>query len=228
MKKNVIVSILAIVAIITPSFVSAEYSNELKDAYKYAYNNGITTMTSIEKADMEWNLTRIAMAKMISNYAINVLWLQIDSNDSCSFSDVSNILNSNYDNWVTNACKLWLMGQNMPNNKFRPMDSVTRAEFWTTLSRTLHKALWTTLKDWTPNYYSTHLNYLNTEKVMNDISNPSMLEVRWYVMLMMMRASNLVDTLPNAWECVTECFDTNWNVNLTAENIYNCLLECVD
>lgn len=228
MKKIVFIFAIVFFTIASSNFVSAEYSPELQEAYRYAYNNGITTMNSIEKAEMEWNLTRIAMAKMISNYVINVLWIEISNNDSCSFSDVSNILNSNYDNWVTNACRLGLMGQNMPNNKFRPMDYVTRAEFGTTLSRALHKALWSSIKDWSPNYYSTHLNYLNTEKIMNNISNPNMLELRWYVMLMMMRASDLVPSVPNAGECVTECFDTNWNVNLTAENIYNCLLKCVD
>jgi hypothetical protein len=45
----------------------------MQRAYEFAYKHGITTMDSIEKADMEGPLTRIAMAKMLSYYAINVL-----------------------------------------------------------------------------------------------------------------------------------------------------------
>jgi hypothetical protein len=37
-------------------------------------------------------------------------------------------------------------------------------------------------------YYKDHLNFLKAEGIMNQIDNPSMTEVRGYVMLMMMRA----------------------------------------
>ena len=49
------------------------YSDEMKKAYEFAYKHGITTMPTIEEADMEGPLTRIAMAKMLSQYAMNVL-----------------------------------------------------------------------------------------------------------------------------------------------------------
>jgi hypothetical protein len=45
----------------------------MQEAYKFAYENKITTMDSIEEANMEGPLSRIAMAKMLSYYAINVL-----------------------------------------------------------------------------------------------------------------------------------------------------------
>jgi hypothetical protein len=51
----------------------ANYSDELNEAYAYAYKNGITTMSSIDAADMYGSLTRVAMAKMIANYATTVL-----------------------------------------------------------------------------------------------------------------------------------------------------------
>jgi hypothetical protein len=204
----------------------AEYSSELQEAYSYAYKNGITTMNTIEKANIDWNLTRIAMAKMMANYAINVLWLSSFSDSSCNFDDVSASLNSDYWNGVTNACKLWIMWQNMWS-KFRPNDTVTRAEFGTALSRTLHKALWTTLSDWSP-YYTTHLNYLNTNKIMNNISNPDMLEQRWYVMLMMMRSADIVwDAGIDAWDCVAECFELPESGEFDATEIFNCLQSCV-
>jgi hypothetical protein len=51
----------------------ASYTAEQQSAYNYAYDQKITTASSIEKANMDGQLTRIAMAKMISNFAINVL-----------------------------------------------------------------------------------------------------------------------------------------------------------
>ena len=223
-KKSLIFLIPCLLVI--PQITLAEYSEELIQAYNFAYSNGITTMNSIESENMGWNLTRIAMAKMISNYALNILWLQINNNDDCSFSDVSSSLNQDYWYWVTNACKLWLMWQNMPNWKFRPMDIVTRAEFWTTLSRAIHKALKSPLNDWNP-YYTPHLNYLNTTKIMNYIDNPEMIEQRWYVMLMMMRAKSLVPLDFDAWECFSDCFDEPENWEFDAMKIYECLTSCI-
>jgi hypothetical protein len=88
-----------------------------------------------------------------------------------------------YGNWVTLAYQLWIMWQNMKNNNFRPNDIVTRAEFATALSRLLY---WT--QDWSNSYYSTHLEKLYIEWIITN-TNPNMHEVRWYVMLMLMRSS---------------------------------------
>ena len=223
--RKIIITLLSII-VFSSVFAYAEYSDELVQAYNYAYKSRITTMDTIEKANMEWKLTRIAMSKMITNYATNILWLKVPSTDGCNFSDVSSTLNSDYDNWVTNACKLGLMWQNMPNNKFRPYDTVTRAEFGTTLSRAIHKALGNTLADGNP-YYSTHLNYLNTEKIMNYIDNPDMTEQRWYVMLMMMRASKLIPADFDAGECFSDCFKEPDNWEFDANAIYQCLQTCI-
>jgi uncharacterized lipoprotein NlpE involved in copper resistance len=60
--------------VIVTNKVNAEnYSEEFKQAYSFAYKNGITTTNSIEKAQMDSPLTRIAMAKMLSQFAMNVL-----------------------------------------------------------------------------------------------------------------------------------------------------------
>jgi hypothetical protein len=55
------------------SIIGSLYSDELNDAYLYAYSIGITTMPTIQLADMEGYLTREDMAKMMANYAVNVL-----------------------------------------------------------------------------------------------------------------------------------------------------------
>lgn len=158
------------------------YSQELQQAYNRAYENKITTMTSIEKANMKWNITREEMAKMISNYATNILWKTPDTTKSCLFLD-SNI-NPNLVSYVIESCQLWLMGQWV--NSFKPKDFVTRAEFWTVLSRALR---WNK-NEWWITYYQNHLKALKAEWIMNNISSPMNKEIRWYVMLMLMRSRN--------------------------------------
>lgn len=161
---------------------NASYSDELQGAYDYAFENGITTMDSIENANMYGTLTRIALAKMISNYAMDVLGLTPDTDKDCEFSDVTASLDEQYDNGVTNACQLGLMGVGI--EKFNPYGIVTRAEFGTVLSRALRGDKYNGA---TP-YYADHLSALEDAGVMNNISNPSAVEVRGYVMLMMQRA----------------------------------------
>ena len=134
---------------------------------------------------MNGYMTRIEMAKMLSQYAINILHQTPDlSKWMVNFKDVTDKMDKEYDDAVTLAYELWIMGINMPNNKFRPNDYVTRAEFATALSRMLYGT-----EDWRPNYYSTHIEKLKSEWIMT-ILNLNMLEVRWYVMIMLMRASN--------------------------------------
>ena len=121
------------------------------------------------------------MAKMLSQYAINVLWMKPDGTRVKKFNDVSNKLNTDYGNSVTLAYQLWIMWINMPKNRFRPYDEVTRAEFWTALSRMIYK-----IADWLDEYYSTHLSKLKQEKIITN-DDPNIKELRWYVMIMLMR-----------------------------------------
>ena len=163
--------------------VNAEnnYSEEFQKAYDFAYKNGITTMDSIDKANMNGYITRAEMAKMISNYAKNILWKTPDTSKACLF------LNSNVSadlvQYMTESCQLWLMWQWITD--FRPNDYVTRAEFWTVLSRMLY---WT--PDWEDVYYSSHLYRLKARWIITN-DDPNLQEVRWYVMLMLMRSDNL-------------------------------------
>ena len=157
------------------------YTREMNNAYEFAFRAGITTMKSIEEANMEWSLTRIAMAKMLSQYAINVLGKKADTNKKCEFSDVSAELDAQYNNWVTLACQLGIMWVWITN--FRPNDDVVRAEFGTALSRLL---FW--LSDGEEAYYTTHLAKLKAEWIIQN-DDPTLEELRWYVMLMLMRSA---------------------------------------
>lgn len=157
--------------------------SELELAYEFAYKNWITTMDSIEKAELDQPLTRIAMAKMLSQYAMNVLGKVPANKMAPRFDDITPELNDEYYWWSEIAYQLNIMWLNMPDNKFRPFDLVTRAEFGTALSRLIY---W--LSDWTWAYYLPHLNKLKDEKIITN-DNPSLKEARWYIMLMLMRSA---------------------------------------
>jgi hypothetical protein len=165
---------------------SVSYTQEQVEAYTFAKANGITTTSSIKEAKMNATITRIQMAKMLSYYAINVLWQTPDTTKKIKFRDISSKLDKQYDNWVTLAYQLWIMWQNMPNNKFRPNDKVSRAEFATALSRLLYNTDEWKYK-WTRKYYVPHMAKLYNEWIIN-VTDPSLVEKRWYVMIMLKRS----------------------------------------
>ena len=163
---------------------SADYSREMNEAYQFSYANKITNQRTIQEADIFEDITRIQMAKMLSNYAINVLWQKPDiSKWEMKFDDVPDRLNYQYDKGVTTAYQLWIMWINMENNMFRPNDKVTRAEFATALSRMLYD---TADGKWKTKYYEPHISKLFKEWIISD-TNPDQLEKRWYVMTMLLR-----------------------------------------
>lgn len=162
------------------------YSQEFIDAYNFAKKYWITTTTSIWDAKMYSTLTRIEMAKMLSNFAINVLWKKPDiSKWMVKFDDVTNKLNLEYGNAVTIAYQLGIMWQNIKSNRFKPNDEVTRAEFVTALSRMLY---WIKDWKWKIKYYEPHISKLYNEWIINK-TNPSLKEKKWYVMLILFRVS---------------------------------------
>ncbi len=154
--------------------------SEMMSAYLFAFKSNITTQTTLEKANMNWDLLREHLAKMISNYAINVLGKKPNKLLSCSFIDIDN--ESTEMQWyIKTACQLWLMGKN--TDEFLPRDTVTRAQFGTILSRLLYGS---TNEGWSP-YYSKHLSALQKNWIIKN-TDPSLEEVRWYVMIMLMRS----------------------------------------
>jgi hypothetical protein len=80
------------------------------------------------------------------------------------------------------SCQLGIMGVNV--DKFNPNGEMSRAEFWTVLSRILRGNTYNTEDEI---YYQHHLQQLQKIWIMNDISSPHNKEIRGYVMLMLMR-----------------------------------------
>ena len=164
------------------SVLGASYSQELQDAYNWAHDKGITTMSTIDNANMYGAITRAEMAKMLSVYATEVLGMTPDTSAACRFTDTDSV-KGDLNGYITESCQLGIMGQGI--SAFRPYDTISRAEFGTALSR----VLWGSKYEGGTPYYANHLNALKAAGIMNQIANAeSTKEVRGYVMLMLMRS----------------------------------------
>lgn len=167
------------------------YGEELLQGYTYAYEKGITTVGNAFQAKLKEPLLRKHMAKMISIYAQSILKKIPNNSKLCSFSDTNNLdLEMKY--YTQLACKLGLMGYESDGiqvaKQFNPEKEVSRAEFGTIFSRVLFG-----LKNNVPTNqtdvprYRRHLNALKNNSIMNNIT-PTLIELRGYVMIMMMRS----------------------------------------
>jgi subtilisin family serine protease len=167
------------------SIENSPFKTERNNAYLYAYQIGITTMPTIKKANMTWDLIRSHMAKMMVNYAINVLKKTPNTSLTCTFSDIENETEE-LQWYIKQACQLGIMGQGI--SQFYPKGKVSRAEFGTVLSRALYGNTYNT---GTP-YYTNHLKILKNNAIITN-TDPTIREMRAYVMLMLMRASDTLD-----------------------------------
>lgn len=161
------------------------FSKEYNDAYVFAYNNKITTMPSIEEANMNWEIIRAEIAKMLANW-VKSFGYYADPNMSCKFTDTSSV------KWdlaiaIIEACQYWIMWQWI--TEFRPYDKITKAEVATAISRILY---WTQYDWWTP-FYINHTYALENAGVLLDSSNINSNELRWNVMAMLMRANDILN-----------------------------------
>ncbi len=161
-----------------------QYSSEMQDAFDFAINNWLISASSIRSADMDWYLTRIWMAKILSQFAINIVWMKPDYNKYNTYYDVSESLDAQYDNWALLAYQLWIMW--IDTHYFRPYDYVTRAEFATAVSRMVYNT-----EDWRNNraYYEPHLNKLRDEWILTN-TNPNRIEKRWLALIILNRIAN--------------------------------------
>ena len=162
------------------------FSVELLQAYNYAYSIGITTISNIQQADLTGTLIRKHLAKMISNFAIKQMNRVPNTWMKCNFSDMD-IENTEMKFYSKLACQLGLMGldaNGLQVSTFSPNDEVTRAQFGTVLSRTLRGNQYNGGEP----FYIFHLNALQKAVIMKQIDTPENKELRWYVMLMLMRS----------------------------------------
>ncbi len=168
------------------SITGSKLSTELKDAYKRAYGYDITTMDTIQKANMNGPLLRKDMAKMISNFATNIMNKDISTWVRCEFDDMRN-LPKETQYYAIAACRLWLMWYESDGirtkHTFDPEQIVDRAQFGTILSRLIRGEK----NNGGDIYYQKHLDALKQGGIMNNITRPLATELRGRVMVMMKR-----------------------------------------
>ena len=192
MQKQLL-TVLTITLSITSFAFAQNYSTELQAAYDYARTVGITTQPSIDSANMNGSLIRAHMAKMMVNYAKQILQKTPDTSIKCQFSDIQD-QSLELQSYIIQSCQMGLMGVGI--TKFNPSGEVTRAQFGTVMSRALYDDFY---NDGDP-YYIYHLQALQEAKIMTNISSPNAMEIRWYVMLMMMRAGGTIETIASQCE----------------------------
>lgn len=157
-----------------------KYSQEFSDAYNFAYHFWITTKKTIEDADLEWRMIRSHMTKMIVNYSIKVMSWVVNTWRQCEFDDIED-QSEEMKAYITLSCQLGIMWIGLTS--FNPNWLVTRAEFGTVLSRVLYGETYNGGEF----YYSNHLKILKEKWIIKN-DDPGLEELRWYVMLMLMRA----------------------------------------
>ena len=164
------------------------WTQEEIDAYEYAYKYWITTLAPRDTAMPDGNLQRWHMAKMVVNYAINVLWWTLPETmpKQCKWKDWPNAWESQeIKDYAQKACALWLMWIDM--DYFQPYKLVTRAQFGTIIWR----FLWWKLSS--KPYYAEHLLRLKERWIMTQIDNPeNRVEIRKWAWLMFMRMENYI------------------------------------
>ena len=158
---------------------------ELESAYQWAFENKITSQSTIENANLNWYITRAQLAKMMSSFSSNVLGNYPNTWENCEFNDVED-LDANLQLGILQVCQFWIMWKNVKN--FRPSDRVTLWEFSVVLTR----ALWWDEFQWWEPYYKKSLKVLNKLWIVDDISWPLVDQKRWWVMLMLKRSSDVI------------------------------------
>ena len=167
-----------------------KYSEQVIDSYIWAFDNNITTINEFDKANPDGTITRWLLAKMVVNYTRNILWKEIplDTPTKCNWKDDTKEWKSQEIKfYAEKACALWVMWIKM--DKFNPNKIVSRAEFWTTLSRLLWWDKYDVRNSNKNNpYYVNHLKVLKENGIMNDIDNPLWRkELRKWIWVMLRR-----------------------------------------
>ena len=162
---------------------------ETLSLYEWARENEITTTDTLEYANPDWLLTRWHMAKMVVNFAQNVLWKTIPTEypDKCNWKDKeSERESSEVKEYAKKACVLWLMWIYV--EEFMPNKVLDRAEFGTIISRLLwwdRYNITDTDHRW---YYEDHLRALKKHGILSQTDNPEeRRELRKWVWLVFRR-----------------------------------------
>lgn len=171
----------------------AKFWQEQIDAYKWALQNGITTMKTVEDARLDKPLTRAELAKMMVVYIQKVLEKEPAITGDVTYTDVSESLGdlAGYIKLAYQYQIMWINANGTPIEAFNPNGLVTRWEYATVFSRVLFGDKFN--KEWA-DFYTNHLSALEKAKILTN-TTPTIQEIRWWVMLMMYRSSQNADDI---------------------------------
>lgn len=126
------------------------------------------------------------MAKMMSVFAVKIMGKTPLFTGTVNYKDIKQA-NGDLSKYIQLAYQLQIMGIDAEWKalaNFNPNGTVTRAEFATVLSRLLYG---TKYNHWGSIWYDSHLFALQKAGILKN-TTPTMQELRWRVMLMLMRA----------------------------------------
>ena len=176
------------------------YTQEQVNAYQWARSLKITTKDSIDQANMNGEVSRAEIAKMMVNFikATPELWIQKDPSKNCNFKDGK--IWGDLEDYLIEACQYGLMGQDGKGGTkdyVNPFEKVSRAQFGTLLSRALWDDTYENFQ--TTDFWTYHLQQLNSLGIMKDIVNYNNNELRGRVMLMLQRTETIVKEQIEPW-----------------------------
>lgn len=171
------------------SIENSVFNTETTLAYLYAKAFGITTLWSIEEAHPEQGTTRAQLAKMMVQFATNVLWKSIND-------PVRRTMCTRYwdvDAWlwdlawfIVQACEAKIMGlqidETTPLKNFSPHTFVTRWEILTVLWRMIFN---NKFKDMDP-YYIWYMNAFFKAGIIK-VNDPTLLDIRAHIWIILQR-----------------------------------------
>ena len=165
-----------------------------QDPYTFAKENGITTV-ELEDARLDAQIIRGEVAKMISRFYTNVLKKTIVHIDACKPENYSDYDTTDEETrwYIYDACSVGLMGwkndKSVILDAFRPSAFITKAEFAAILSRMLYN---TQSDNNSETWFQPHVDALLENGIIQSFSSPNTFEIRWNVLDMILKASNIM------------------------------------
>ena len=145
---------------------------EANKSYCFAFTIWATTKQTLEEAQYNREIRRSELAKMVSQYEVQILQKKPDEGKACHhYSDVTSRYKA-LDQYITEACELGLMWVDNNGDQvfhFRPKDLVTRGEYMTVVSRMLYGNKYDISDDekWKVPFYQYHMDTLVSEGIFN-------------------------------------------------------------
>ena len=168
------------------------YSDEINEAYIWACKKWIVAADNIMDANLTNPITRAELDKMLSVYAIKLLWMNHVIEEWVTYPDVNDSL-GDLAYYIQEWYKLqimWIHANGTPLSKFLPHSLVTRWEFWTVFSRILYGNEYNVDG---ANYYVKHLDLLKNAGILKN-TNPKLTELRGRILLMLYRSQNVKES----------------------------------